>query len=175
MRRTDAFTLVEMVAVLALAGLLAAAATLSVEGLGRDARMDDVMDRLAEYDQLARASARQAHRPVTLWFNATRGAVERIFEARDGEPDAGQAVFHLPPGFSIERVMAAGGRDPGADLKLAVSEAGRSASYALRIRGAGRVRWILIAGLTGDLTWPKDEREIDNIFTRLTPAGDDAG
>ncbi|MDB5296724.1 MAG: hypothetical protein JWO31_2707 [Phycisphaerales bacterium] len=186
----QAFTLIEMVAVLALAALLATAATVSLKGTRRDAAVDDAAGRWRAYDAAARDLARQSGRPVTLRIRAggggtgDAGPVARRLDA-DGRADLGPPVDLPggPDGVRVDRVLTPPvGADPGAGVSagsggavdVPVSARGFGPSYAVRLAGpGGRTRWLLVAGLTGEVRTVPDEQYVRNTFRLL--AGGEGG
>ena len=166
-RARRAFTTIEMLAVLFLAGMLTALTTLSLASPRRTADWHDVVDRLAYADELARSAARSSHRAGRLAFELSDG---RIVDSI-GSPR--RTLLRLPAGWTLDRLLdgGGGGNDEFGSTTIALSPAGWSRSYALRVSHGGDTRWIVVNGLTGRVTQCNDERDATD---RIGPIGDDA-
>ncbi len=180
-----AFTLIEVTAVVALLAQTAGAVAWSMTEDARDAARADAVGQLAHADRLARLTAQRLGRPCLLRFDLDRRLVLRVV-AGESEPRGGAAGRMLPPGWRVDRVVVPrGGALPGrvsgdaapvrADagvVDVACSTGGRSASYAVALAGPdeGRRQWIMVSGLTGQVTPVNDQEEIDNLVALL--AGD---
>ncbi len=70
--------------------------------------------------------------------------------------------------------MTGGGRSRFDRLSVVVSAKGLSHSYAIRIVAGNRSNWVLVYGLSGQLTRVKDEMQALDILRRLSPDGNDA-
>ena len=119
--RRDGFTLIEVLAALVLAGLLAAVAVASLAGPASAARMEDQVERLIAFDAAARRAG---------------GTVERDRDTLR----AGEATLRLDRGFTIASTVP----DDGI-----VITGGRSADYAVELVGGGASRWVVFLGMTG--------------------------
>ena len=102
-----AFTAIEMLAVLALAAVTAAAASLSLLGSKRSSDLASVVDRWAYFDQLTRRLARRAGQPFVLAVDTDGGTVTRKDPSADGASEPRDSVFRLPEGCRIDRVTTA--------------------------------------------------------------------
>lgn len=170
------FTLIELVAVIALIGLIVGATAWSMTGRVRGSTRANVVSRLAFADRMARLAAQRLGRPGSLRFDL---AEQRVSRSMDGDGRSELHSLPLPRGVRIERVMVAG-REVSADTRDAVvtipmSSGGRSATYAVRILfadadpqaadGLGpRGGWIVFAGLTGQVTLVSDDSDVENLF-----------
>ena len=137
--RRDGFTLIEVLAALVLAGLLAAVAVTSLAGPARAARMEDQVGRLTAFDAAARRDG---------------GTVER-----DGDTlRVGEVALRLDRGFRVESVLP--------DDEIVIT-GGRSADYAVELVGGGASRWVVFLGLTGRAVEVEDQdaaREVVEAF-----------
>jgi prepilin-type N-terminal cleavage/methylation domain-containing protein len=174
-----AFTLIEMLVVLALAAILGAIVTVSLFGSFRTARAEDVAGRIAEYDQLAREYCRRFGKPGRLVFDLGRGTVTRSAEdAGELSRDTGGAPLHLPAGFRFRGMFTAGAATTGGQASISCSADGQTPSYAIGLADAGGGQyWMGTAGLTGRMIKVRDEQEVRDIFRALdsaaTPAKSD--
>lgn len=194
------FTLIEVMAVVALIGLLAAATAWSLADDAQRARHDDVIDRLTHTDELARAAARRMG-PRTLHFDLERQRVWVQGPAdSSGRPRSTHALT-MPSGFRIEQVLwldpdmgsvnQKGQRETivesAGEVQVPISPEGISHTYAIKLNGpepAGQRlskneqtkqdTWLLFSGLTGQITSDLDEYEIETLMSMLANARPDA-
>ena len=160
-----AFSLVEVALVVLILAILAGAMTLGVRGpLGR-VGMRGLVDEIKTFDHLTRTYAREHDRPLRLVADLAGGRLRRTSE--DGRDAFGEAL-KMPAGHRIAEVRLAGRRVTSGTVALSVSARGLSPTYALRVKGpGGREQWLLVAGLTGQVTEREDEREIEQILEAL--------
>ena len=160
-----AFTTVEMLAVLVLAGLLAALATLSLAAPLRAADRQRVADRIAFADPLARNAARTAHCSGKIGFESE---ASRVLDSGTRPP---RELYRLPAGWRLDRLLKSRGGESSDAMAVAVSAAGLSCSYAVRISSGEASEWIVINGITGRAEEFEDEQK---AIEMLAPSGDDA-
>ncbi|MGB0766890.1 MAG: pilus assembly FimT family protein [Phycisphaeraceae bacterium] len=193
------FTLIEVMAVVALIGLLAAATAWSLADDARSASRADVIDRLAYTDAQARTAARRfGSSTLRLDLNRQRIWIESPSLAT-GETETSHALA-MPMGFRLDAVTwidptpmtrdssrrrARVTEDKG-DIALPISSEGITRTYAVRFTGpasdaqqaqtqAPRAStWLLFAGTTGLVTTHPDEDEIETIFDTLAKTRLDA-
>lgn len=148
----SAFTTVEMLAVLFLAGLLAALTTLSLAGPLRSEQLRNVMNRVAFADGLLRDRARTSDRPARIGFDLMDGAV------LDASASPARTMFRLPAGWQLDRLIVAGQEAAQEESnEVAISASGWSRSYAIRLTHGSQSYWIAVNGITGRLTQCDDE------------------
>jgi prepilin-type N-terminal cleavage/methylation domain-containing protein len=170
-RRPRAFTLIETMLVIALLGVLAMAAVVKLWEPLRSSRSEDVLRRLQAADETTRQSSRRSNGVAVVVYDLDRGLLLRTGSA-GGE---GDIVMRLPEGYRLETVRLAGRTSASGDVAIEYRD-GRSPSYAVEVVGPDRSsRWLVFAGLTGQLTRLTDEREVEALFAALSPASDDAG
>jgi type II secretory pathway pseudopilin PulG len=175
-RRRSSFTLVEMVAVLVILSLAAAAVTLRLEGPVARATAGDLTGRIAALDRLTRVAARRHDRALVVEFDLGAGSVRR-FDAERREQRG--TALDLPRSWRLAQVVVAGGGSGGASggaqeasagrVLVAFSRRGLSPTYALCIEGpgGGEGAWLVAAGLTGEVTQVENEKEVKAIFAAL--------
>lgn len=168
-RARRAFTLVEVAAVTLVLAVLAAGAALSFAGPLRSMRAGDAVERVRAFDATARLAARRSGRPVEMRFGDPPGTLARRDDA-DGR-GGGTIAFRgaLPGGYGVDRVLQASGNDDvtnddGRRAVVRCSVAGLTRSYAVRIVGPGLDRWLVFAGLTGQVIEARDETNVEAIF-----------
>lgn len=168
-RRAAAFTLIELLAALLLAALLAGGISFSLRATLRDAHAQDAAGRLTAFDALARENARRLNRPSELRIDPRSGRIMRRERSSDAGDSVAEAVWDVPAGVSIEQVATVDGRTFGGEaVAVACSARGQTASYAVLLRGPGaRRRWVLFAGLSGDARILLDDRDVQDTFEML--------
>ena len=168
-KRQAAFTLIEMLVVLALSAILASIVAFSLTGSYRTATAEDVAGRIANYDRLAREYSRRFGRPVRLVFNLGRDTVTRApGETSEISRDNIGGVLHLPSAFRLDRVATGGGTATSGQASINCSPDGQTPSYAVRLTDVrGTHHWMLMAGLTGKTLQVRDEQEIQDIFRTI--------
>lgn len=194
--RRGAFTLIEVMAVVLLLGLLAGATVWLMADDARRASRAEAMARLAHADRTARLAARRLGRPCVLRCDLAAQRLRRVVGGAKDEEAVSHAV-ELPAGYRIARITlpSAPGRSPrargvetGHDVEtgtvdIAYSTAGRSPSYAVRLDFEGdrsrrpdedAGRWMVVAGLTGQVMVVQNEKEVDNLFQALAGRRPDA-
>jgi len=160
--RHKGFSLVEVALVLLILAILAGAVTLGVRGtLGR-VGMRGLVDEIKMFDHLTRTFARQHDRPLRLVADLAAGRLRKT--SADGRDEFGE-VLKIPAGHRIAEVRLAGRRVTSGTVAVSVSARGLSPTYALRVEGpGGRRQWLLVTGLSGQVTEAENERDLGNAF-----------
>jgi prepilin-type N-terminal cleavage/methylation domain-containing protein len=179
--RRGGFTLIEVMAVVALLGLLAGAVAWSMAADARRSSQTAAVMQVAHADRMARLAAGCLGRACVLQFDLHRGRMVR-FDGTGRERQESHSLY-LPTGWRIERMVLpaermrgsglswpAGGRTiDGGEVDVAFSYDGRSPSYALLLADEGddgRV-WLVFSGLTGQMIQCEDENEVHNLFAPI--------
>jgi prepilin-type N-terminal cleavage/methylation domain-containing protein len=161
MIRRRAFTLIEVVACVALLVILCTIAGVSLRGRQRAAGMDLAVEQIRFADAQARERARRTGREVHLRFDLERGG-EVWLQSSNSER------ITLPDGCRVARVYSGGRAVGGREAEITCSADGYSPSYAVLIETEGKERqqrWMLFAGLTGAMRTVADERTVDEILS----------
>ncbi|MCC7409231.1 MAG: prepilin-type N-terminal cleavage/methylation domain-containing protein [Phycisphaeraceae bacterium] len=172
-RRRHGFTLLELLAVLLLTGLLASVAVASFRATRRIANLQQATGGLIALDAAARREAASLGRPVQLLFNLD----EQVVQAIDVGVESHRAIDQvaLSGSLRIERIVTPDQSLSAGQIALSCTQGSSShatltPSYALRIiddpgRSSNpREQWILVAGLTGQVTTSIDEDTVTQIF-----------
>ncbi len=160
-----AFSLVEVALVLLILAILAAAVTLEVRAPLARIGMRAVLDEIAAFDRLTRVFAREHDRPVRLVVALAAGRIRRTDEG--GRDPLGEAL-KLPSGYRIAGLRLAGRRINSGSVAVSCSARGLTPTYAVRVDGpGGRRQWILVAGLSGQITELDNETEVEDILLAL--------
>ena len=155
-----AFTLIEVMVVVLMMGLLAGAAALTLNKPLREARALDAITTVRSFDETARTVARRLGRPATLRFDFTANVLQRFEDNRLTQQ------IQLPFGFRVSQVRTAARRASEGDAQILCSPLGITRTYAVRIQGSGDFNtWLLVSGLSGEVTPITDESKLDAIFS----------
>lgn len=174
-RARCAFTMIELLAVLAIAALLVSVAVASLAGTSRIAVAEDVIAQIAEFDRVARAHARSSGRSLRIVFDPQRQTLR--VESPSGHSASATSAppppLRLPGAVRLEEVRQGAGAVKREAVEGTISSAGRSRSYALTlVEPEGRRRWLFVAGLTGHVLQYDDEQQVQDIFEAITPGAD---
>ncbi len=162
--RTAAFTLIELTAVLVLMAVLAGAAAVMLAGPRHRAAAADAVGQVAFADAQVRQAAVNGDRPVSLVIDLAAGRLSRA------EGDAAAVTLaDLPAGVRVARVMVGDDVVDAGQVRLAVSAAGRGRSYAVGLSTPAGPRWLVVAGLTGQVTSAADAAAADAALDPVRP------
>jgi len=164
-----AFTLIEMLVVLALGAIMATIVTVSLAGSMRKARAEDAAGRIATYERLAREHARRFGRSGSLVFDLDRATVTAVdVEADHDSRDHVAAALHLPSGIRLGCVMTADGASRNGQASIHYSSDGQAPSYAVDLMDCrGEHYWMVVAGLSGKTIRATNEQEVQDIFQAI--------
>ncbi len=166
------FTLVEILVVVLIMGLLAGAASLVLLHSTKTASMEDAIRRVQYLDYITRHSARHSGQGKQIEFDITAGVVIARDESTSlaGSTQWFQQV-KFPEKFQLERVWSATGDEAGQKegvMQIPCSAQGYTPTYALQLLGAEQHRrWIIIAGLTGEMSECPDAQHIDDVWKMI--------
>lgn len=170
-RHSRGFTLIEILVVLVITSLLAAAVTFKLWEPLRVATAADVCEQVETFDHWARTRARHSADPVKLVFEVGRGEAMRK-EAIDSTPTQ---RLRLARGWIIERLWVEGQESSSGEVEIELSACGYTPTYAIRLEGPeGVVRWLIVAGMGGDVTKVTDDAQAQTILEAIGPDGADA-
>jgi prepilin-type N-terminal cleavage/methylation domain-containing protein len=158
------FTLIETMLAVLLLALLASAAALSFSRPIAAARLDDAVELVHVFDANTRIAARNGH-GSRLTLNLATNTLER----RDGAERA-EATFAtpLPTGCRIAAVRIGPDSVKQGEVDLDVSALGLSRSYAVQLAGPTEDRWLVFAGLSGEMVTVADESTVSNMLLPQT-------
>ena len=160
------FTLVEVMVAILLMALLASAAALSFSGSLRTARSREALELLRSFDSAARDVARRSNRETRIVFDFSNDTLSR----REGaDLDNLVSLVHLPSGYRIEALRTAGQSFEDGQAVVDCSGLGISRSYAAHLIGPGLDRWVLVAGMTGEMTQEADEFAAQTVLDNAAP------
>ena len=141
-----AFTLIELLAVIAIAAMVVTLATVSVSAASAEAVLVKTQAALAQLDARGRMHARTSGEAVVLVIDS-EARLAWLIGQRSGTPLAEMAIprdialtIELPHGIG----------------SILFDRTGVSADYGIVLRGGERSRRLTVAGLTGEV----NEREV---------------
>ncbi len=152
--RSSAFSLVELVVVLAIVAVLAGGVMLSVRTHVARARLMAACRLLAAWDAQTRQAARAADRPLLLSI-ASSGTVRL----------PGRKPRHLGHGIVADRLWTGKQATRRGTLKVVIATTGQSDTYAVRLTSGGHVsRWIVVLGGSGQVLELEDVRDVQALL-----------
>jgi prepilin-type N-terminal cleavage/methylation domain-containing protein len=161
-----AFTIIELLAVLVLMALLAGSAVYAFGFELRSARLADASGQIRDLDQMTRRLASGTGAPTSMVIQPYKGRLfRRDLSGRTSQPVA------LSRRIRIDRVLVAGHEATRSDVRIDFMKDGSSSSYALRLSAPDQTpRWIVVAGLGGEVTQTSDDKQVEHIFAVLARA-----
>jgi len=171
-RRRSGFSLLELIAVLAIVSLMCSVTVYCLSGPYQQARKQHVLERIAQLDEQLRTATRRFGHPGELAILFRDGAIETRHGSRGTEST--QRIV-LPADLTLDQVRTAVREENYGRIAIPFTTEGNSPTYALRIKSRDRPpEWFLFAGTTGQVIHVKNERDINAIFRRLAPGRADA-
>jgi prepilin-type N-terminal cleavage/methylation domain-containing protein len=162
MRRVG-FTLIELSVVIAVMGLLAAAAVLSLIPAARQHQFDALRKEMEFADSQVRAAARRSGTAEHLIIDLNENVIWE--KTRDGQT----ALVRLPQDWQLKVLTPRGGADDSGQVQINYSAGGFSQTYAISLPGKNEDDWMIVPGLSGRIFWTKDEKQVQSIFETLAP------
>ena len=159
-RHRHALTLVELLAVLSIMSILAAGVSVSLRGPYASLRLREAVEQLRAVDRMTRDHARRFGRGATLTLSGSSG----LSVSSEGHRER---RFTLPPAVRVATVVLPGRRFGDGSGEVAFSGNGTSVSYGVCIQLREQEQWLLVAGLTGQVTEMADEEDIRDLFRHV--------
>jgi prepilin-type N-terminal cleavage/methylation domain-containing protein len=170
LRSGRGFTLIEVMAAVIVMGLLTGMVVLAFAGPVNRARMVEAVEQVTYLDSSSRQYARRTGRAVEIRMDLGEGVLER----RAGSLGV---VFRtsVPAPVRIEAVRTANARrEESGEIVVPVSGLGVSRTYAVKLVGPEGQRWVVVAGLSGEVRVLTDDAQVDSIFAAVSAARRDA-
>ncbi len=157
------FTLMEVMLAVLVVALLSAVAVLSFGKSIQRAKAKAVVEQIRYVDASARDASKRFGRSVTIVIDPVEGTVSRrqVSEIRY------RGRIEAP--YRIDEVRV-GDRRATDVVEIECSEMALSRSYAVHLKGPGLDKWVVVAGLSGEVTEANDDAMVDAIFESLAPA-----
>jgi prepilin-type N-terminal cleavage/methylation domain-containing protein len=168
------FSLVELIAVVALLAIFAGVAAVSVRGHVDEARLVAALNRIQSLDGRLRDEAQRLRRSGELSVDADDG---RVFQV--GTPYSAarpSRSIALGGGLRIDRLRTSRHNQRRGQLRVLISSHGQSDTYAVRLRtGSGRQAWLVVLA-SGQCLRIEQDQDVRAIFNMLSgSAGPHAG
>jgi prepilin-type N-terminal cleavage/methylation domain-containing protein len=182
---TRAFTLIEVMIVVLLMGLIAGATAWSLAETARHKTRENAVGLIAQADHMARTIARRMPQPCALRFDLDQQHIVRVQARRGGPTQSHRVSLGASQRFDrLVRVAPPGARQQRAGVQwleagaaeIAYSTRGRSESFALRLAGPDdrEPSWLIVCGLTGQVTFDHDHEDVQETFALLASGRADA-
>lgn len=167
-----AFTLLELLVVMALTAILAGMAIVSFRGPYEAARLENVMAQVTMADRQIRDRSLRHARPGRIVIHLDAGTISG--EQLDNEGEQAPPL-RIDGGACFDQLLLGGHRINCGEAAVAVSSRGQTPTYAIRFKkpGGGH-RWLVFLGLTGQSIQLNDESEIEHLQRLLEAQGTDA-
>ena len=163
------FTLIEIIAVIAIMAILSGAAVLSLAHTASQHSFEAVQQELQQIDSLARSAARQGGHAQQIVFDLNNNAI--LWPQSDtGTP---LTMMRLPEADQLQ-VRTADDTISRGQVPIDYSPLGYSQTYALGLTRKDRSDWMIVAGLSGGVFWTTSNDHVDAIFQSLEMKGLDA-
>jgi prepilin-type N-terminal cleavage/methylation domain-containing protein len=187
------FTLVEILVVVLIIGILAAAASLTLLTRARSATLADVTRRIAFLDATTRHTARRSGQAERIVVDLDKGQIISqelpIDAAEDVRLDDSNWTqrIQLPKGFRVDHARLIDQATNGSSgmstriesltapdalgqttgqLTLSCSADGYTPSYAISVTGPqSQRRWIVLLGLTGQTLVAADDQQVRSLLS----------
>lgn len=166
------FTLLELMAVLAVMALLSAVVSLSLASVSERTTLQDAVGAITDMDRSMRNECTEFSREGKLRFDPDNGRITRIAH-RDGE-EVDVESYRLPESLRLNKVWTRDQESPRRHSRPVVIRCdthGRSPTYAISIHAntpesnepkPGVI--FVVAGLTGQVQECEDESQIIELF-----------
>jgi prepilin-type N-terminal cleavage/methylation domain-containing protein len=166
------FSLIEVAVVVLILGIMAGAVTLRMAGPLNKANLDTITAEAGSFDHLARTTAREQNRPVRLVVDMGEPSLRAAGE--DGQ-SLGPAYI-LPSGCKLAKLYLGNQTFYSGQTAIQCSRLGHTATYGLEIETSNsQRRWLLVAGLTGQIVECENEAEIRGILDAAAATRGNAG
>ena len=164
LKRNNAFTLIELAAVLLVMALLAGAAVLALAHTINPRTLEDIYDQVARSDALVRSAARQAGSKQWIIYDLDDHTMQWQ-TATDQKP---MMLMHCGTDSEME-VQTSTQNFFSGQVTIEYSARGYTPSYAVGIQRPNESkRWMIFAGITGGLLRTGDEKRVEAVMQSLS-------
>ena len=165
-------TLIELLVVVTLLGFVAATVTVKLSGRLSQAALGQAVSQWQFTDAQMRQRARQKGRPLSLHVEIGTNRLECGFDPDD---EAARTIRTLGRGVKLTKFRSVTRDVQFGPLVIDYTDRGNTETFVLELQGSQGKRWLLVAGITGQTTELTNEREAEELMSRLLPASVHAG
>jgi prepilin-type N-terminal cleavage/methylation domain-containing protein len=177
-RPRRAFTLIEILVVVAVMALLVGSVALSFTGPLHRARTVEAIEQVKYLDASSRQFAKRFGRGVELVFDLSEGTMERRGGGGGGSGGGGaggdrEATFTatVASPLQLAAVYTAGRKLEYGQAKIPVSPLGLCETYAVKLTGPdAQQKWVLVTGLGGEVITFNDDAQVEAILSHASPS-----
>ena len=165
-RNQCGLTLLELLVVIAILGFATATVTLRLEDTLGPAALQQWVSQFEFSDAQLRARARHTGKPTSLHLEIHTNQLQCIFNS---ESESAPALRTLGHGVRITKLLSTTQETTHGPAAIEYDERGSSPTFAIELTGHrdGR-RWLVVAGLTGQITEVKDEAFVRNLLQQMS-------
>jgi len=161
------FTLIEVAAVIFIMALLAGATVLSLAHVADRQKSESLRDQLERVDNLVRSAARQGSCCQQLIYDLDDKTV--LWPQTDSKNPL--QMIQLKQQDTLE-VIEGEQEFTSGQVAIDFSPDGYSHSYALKLVDPLQdAHWMVVAGLSGRISWTENQKRVDAIFRSLSTEG----
>jgi type II secretory pathway pseudopilin PulG len=167
--RERSFTLLELLVVITVLSLLSVMVVTRVTGVHNKAAFEQAVSLWEFDDQELRSYSRRHDRPTELRLELGSGDVVRKLSEDDRSDGIRQS---LGDRVVVARYLSSTRNTDSGRVNIAYSPQGTSDSFAVKLAGpGGRAGWLLVAGVSGQVTPMERDTEVEDVFEALRPSG----
>jgi len=159
-----AFTLIELVVVLAILGMLTALASLSLSGVMDRYQLGCAAEAIESWDGRNRRDARRSRETIEAMIRPEKNEFQ-ILEAPLAS-NSGRTMTSMPGKVEIVGVKMKRGGVSGRDTPIRFNKQGRSPNYAIELKRGNMRRWLIILGFSGQVITVDRGEDVDALLSR---------
>jgi type II secretory pathway pseudopilin PulG len=155
--------------VITVLALLAAVVGTRIGGAQQRASFEQAIAQWEFFDQQLRIEARRHGQPVQARLELGTGRLVREAVDRGRRTAATQS---LAGNIRIARFTSATRDAKTGNINVTYGPQGTSETFAVKLAGPGaRQEWLLVAGVSGQMTRVEKDSEVEDVLQALAPAG----
>jgi type II secretory pathway pseudopilin PulG len=158
----------ELLVVIAVLSLLSVMVVTRVTGVHNKAAFEQAVSLWQFDDAELRSYARRHDRPAELRLELASGDLVRKFSRDDRSDGVRQS---LGDRVVVARYVSSTRDTESGRVSVNYSPQGTSESFAVKLAGpGGRAGWLLVAGISGQVTALERDTEVEDVFAALRPS-----
>ena len=165
-------TLIELLVVLTLMGFVCATVTVTLSGRLSQAALGQAVFQWEFSDAQMRQRAMQTGRPLSLSIEIGTNRLACRFDPDDANS---QICRTLGRGVQLTRFLSATRDITHGPLVIEYTDRGTTETFMVELQGSRGRRWLLVAGVTGQMTELSNEHTAEGLMSRLLPASVHSG